>query len=408
MKRPALVTLFKNDASAEVARLRDPSLPAPKERLALVGKQSQRLLRRLRKYSLLLLIVGLPTLLTSIYFFFWAADQYVSEARFVVRGQSSVMAPSLIGAMMGGGGGGLHASQDDLESVNDFIVSHDAVRGLQKKLDLVDMFRRPEADLLSRLWRAQPSAEELLKYYQSKVSVDFDTGTGISTLRVRAYRPTDAQEIARILLTLSEGLVNQFSERSQADSLRVARQEVERAEARVVAAREEITTFRSRDKSIDPGKSSTVVFELIGRLEGQLAQARADITEAQTYLKADNSKLQMLTNKASALEAQITSEKRRLTGSDGALVPAIAAYERLLLEREFADKGYSSALMSLENARIEAGKQHLYLIRIVEPNLPEEALYPKRIIVVMTVFFCALMAYAIGWLILAGVREHAA
>jgi len=407
MKRPALITLFKNDASSHVARLR-PDVPATKDRLMQVGRRGRRLLLRLHRYRAILLIVGLPTLIASIYYFLWASDQYVSEAQFVVRGQgSSLMAPSLLGAMMGGSGG-LHASQDDLQSVDDFIVSHDAVRELQGRMDLVGMFRRPEADAIARLWPSHPTAEKLLKYYQGKISVEFDTDTGISTLKVRAFRPHDAQEIASTLLTLSEGLVNQFSERSQADALKVARQEVDRAEARVVAARAELTAFRSREQSIDPGKSSAMVFELVARLEGQLAQTRADITESQTYLKADNPKLQMLTNKASALEAQIATEKRRLTGSDGSLAPVVAAYERLLLEREFADKGYASALLSVENARIEAAKQHLYLVRVVEPNLPEEALYPKRILMVASVFFCSLMAYAIGWLILAGVREHAA
>jgi capsular polysaccharide transport system permease protein len=35
-----------------------------------------------------------------------------------------------------------------------------------------------------------------------------------------------------------------------------------------------------------------------------------------------------------------------------------------------------------------------------------KSLYPERGRIVITVFFSLLIAYAVGWLMLAGVREH--
>ena len=46
-------------------------------------------------------------------------------------------------------------------------------------------------------------------------------------------------------------------------------------------------------------------------------------------------------------------------------------------------------------------------MRVVEPNLPQKALYPKRWTIVLSAFIGLLLAYGIGWLIMAGVREHA-
>jgi capsular polysaccharide transport system permease protein len=46
-------------------------------------------------------------------------------------------------------------------------------------------------------------------------------------------------------------------------------------------------------------------------------------------------------------------------------------------------------------------------VRVVEPNLPGKALHPQRLKITATVFFSLLLSYAVGWLILAGVREHA-
>lgn len=408
-KRSALTTMFRSAPGAEVARLRDNGLPAAdKARTPTIWRSTRQLRRRIMRWWPLLVVVVLPSLLASIYYFAIASDQYVSEAHFMVRGQNS-SGPSLLGlGAILGSAAGMHTAQEESLSVGDFMKSHDAVQALQKRLDLVSLFRRPEADFISRLWTANPSAERLLEYYENKVNVVFESTSGLTTLRVSAFRPDDSWVIADNLLIMGEDLVNRFSERAQADTLRVSRDEVSRAEARLLAAREAITTFRDLEKSLDPGKASATVLEVIAKLEGFLAQTRAELTEASTYLKPDNAKYIALRNKAEALDAQIASEKKRLTGGDGSLAPVIAAYERLVLEREFADKGYASALVSLENARLEAGKQHLYLVRVVEPNLPERALYPRRLILVATVFFGSLLIYGIGWLILAGVREHAA
>jgi capsular polysaccharide transport system permease protein len=403
MKPSTLTTLFKSDAAREVARLRDPNLPVRGGAGHRHRQRVDRIWRRLRAQWAFLLVVVLPTLIASIYYFLIASNQYVSEARFMVRGQSS--APSLIGQVLAMSTGSQPA-EPELLSLTDYLKSHDAVRQLDERLQVVDMFRRPESDWFSRV-EAEPTAESLLDYYNNMISVSFDSLSNDAVLRVRAFRPEDAQRIADTLLNLGEELVNRFSERQRADTLEVARSEVERAEKRVMQARENLTAFRDREKSIDPGRSSVLVMELISKLEGQLAQARAEMLEASAYLKPDNAKYVMLRNKAEAIEGQIATEKKRLTGGDGALAPVVAQYERLLLTREFADKGYASSLVSLEAARVEALKQHMYLVRVVEPNRAEKALYPRRLVLLATILVGSLMFYGIGWLIIAGIREHA-
>ena len=49
-----------------------------------------------------------------------------------------------------------------------------------------------------------------------------------------------------------------------------------------------------------------------------------------------------------------------------------------------------------------------YLVRVVQPNLPEKSLAPRRGFILLTLFVSLLVAYGIGWLILAGILEHAA
>jgi capsular polysaccharide transport system permease protein len=413
MRPSALTKLFRTSVPREVARLPDRALRVVDSRTKLRGLRAPRLPRWMRRYAAPLLVIVLPTLLTGIYYLGLASDQYATEARFMIRGQQSSTS-SLFGALLSSAS--IQTSQEDLLSIGDYMQSHDALKTLQQRINISDLFTRDEADFMSRMrtdfldWlRGRPiTSEDFLDFYNGRVSVAFDSLTGISTLRVRAFRPRDTQVIADELLKLAEEKVNQYSARQRTDTLKVARDEVVRAEGRVEAARAEITQFRDREKSIDPGKSSVIIMEVIGKLEGQLAQARAEITEASTYLKADNAKFVALRTKADAIESQIKSEKQRLAGSSDALAPLVAQYERLMLEREFADKGYASAMTSQESARAEAMKQHFYLVRVIEPNLPEKPQFPRRFLTVMTTFVALCFTYGIGWLILAGIREHAA
>ena len=75
------------------------------------------------KYVIAFLLF-LPTTLTMGYFFFVAADQFESEARFVVRSASKPEVPGSFAVLVQLG---LGRSQDDSFIVQDFLRSRDAV-----------------------------------------------------------------------------------------------------------------------------------------------------------------------------------------------------------------------------------------------------------------------------------------
>jgi capsular polysaccharide transport system permease protein len=117
--------------------------------------------------------------------------------------------------------------------------------------------------------------------------------------------------------------------------------------------------------------------------------------------------LPVLQRKAAAIEEQIAQERARIANDTGGLAKRIANYERLSLEREFANRMTSATEAELVRARTEASRQMLYLERIVEPNLADFSTEPKRIRLVSTVFAANVLLLLIGWLIYSGVREHA-
>jgi capsular polysaccharide transport system permease protein len=363
--------------------------------------------RRFGTLGWFILLVLLPTALVGGYYAGYAADIFESEARFQIRGR---------GASAGIGGGigaiagmpaSLRSGGEESQAVRNFVDSHDALDGLRRKLDLVEIWRRPEADQIARLWWEEPEAERLLRYYRRRVQLTYDIETGVSTLRVMAFRPTDAQSIAQELLRMSEELVNRFSYRSIEDAMRGARQDVATAEARVLAAREALAAFREREQAFDPTQSAAGAVQRIQGLEQSLAQARAELQERRAFMRPDNPQIQVLNNRIAALSAQIATERGRVTRGDEALTQQVAGYERLQLEREFADRQLASATASLEQARSDALRQQVFLLRVSEPNLPQRATYPLGVFNTVTVFLSLSVLFGVGWLLVAGAREHA-
>ncbi|MGO4171804.1 capsule biosynthesis protein [Bosea sp. TAF32] len=351
-----------------------------------------------------LLVVVLPTAISALYFGLVASDRFMSESTFVVRSAKSPLSGGLGGLLQIVG---ISRSQDDSYSVQEYLLSRDAVTALSQRLPLREMFNRSGADFIARYPNPiyGSTEEELYQYYKSRVSVVHGASTGLTTLKVDTFRPEDALAINRNLLELGETLVNRMNERIRADAIRFAEAEVKRGEERLVETQIAITEFRNRELMLDPSKSSLIVAELIGRLSAELAVVTAQLREVQAS-SPSSPQIPGLQRRIAALEGQITLERQRVSNASDGLAEKIAGYERLTLQREFAVKALASAVTGLEVARNEARRQQLYLERVVEPHVADYAEQPRRLRSVLLAFAGSLMLFFVGWLLLAGVREH--
>jgi capsular polysaccharide transport system permease protein len=352
-------------------------------------------------------IVGLPTLAAGVYFFAIASDLYLSEVQFIVRSPKQVQATGL-GALLQSTG--LGRAADDTAAVQEFIMTRDAVRKLEKQNDLRTILSRPEGDFVTRFrgllfWRND--FEALYWCYDHFVSVETDTTSGVTTLLVKAYRPEDAHMIATALLNYSEQLVNELNERARKDALETARREVARAEQRIADIQSELTAYRVKQKMLDPKTASSGVLELIAQMNAAQTQAKAQLAEL--LKNSPNSpQIPLVKTRIASLDNLITEERAKLSGETDSVVAALTEYERLTLDRELAEKALASAFASLEAARLEAQRQQLYLETIAQPNLADYPLYPKRIVSFAVVAASCLLVYGIAWLLVVSAREHAA
>jgi capsular polysaccharide transport system permease protein len=351
-------------------------------------------------------IVGLPTLIAGVYFFAIASDLYSSEVKFIVRGPAKVQA-SGISAMLGGAGGA--GGSEDAYAVHDYITSRDAVRRLEREVDLRELLSRPEGDLITRfpgVWFWRKDFEALYSTYARFVAVERDSNSGVSTLVVKAYRPEDAQRTARALIEFSEQLVNQLNERARQDSVGTFQREVDATEQQVGKIQTELTTYRIQQNMLDPKSAASGPIELLAQMNAQQTNARAQLAEL--IRNSPNSpQIPLIQTRVASLDKLITEQRAKITGDSNSVATALTEYERLDVQKLLAEKTLASALTSLEAAKLEAQKQQLYLETIAQPNLADYPLYPKRAISFATVVLSCLLAYGIAWLLIASVREHA-
>ena len=359
----------------------------------------------LTKRGMFFLLVILPTLTAALYLFAIASDQYISEARFVVRSPQKAGVSGL-GALLQGSG--VSGTRDDAFYVIDFIKSRDALKDIDDKIHFRDMMNRPGSDFLARF--PGPSGhntfEDLYDHYSDVVNVVHDASTGIATLKVRAFNPTDSQELAEALLESSERLVNRMNDRSLQDSIGVAQKELDSAEKRQIAAQKLLTAYRISVGIVDATATTRSYLELSGGLQKELLASRAQLI--QMLATSPNSPgIPALRDRVSSLEQGVASEKAKLVGADGSLVKTFSDFERLTLESEFASKAVVAANTMLETAKLEAMRKQLYLERVVEPNFADLSRYPRRFLATITIFGTAFLAYAIIWLLIVNAREHA-
>jgi capsular polysaccharide transport system permease protein len=295
-------------------------------------------------------------------------------------------------------------------SVVDYLQSYDVVRLLRKSFNISEIYNRPRLDVLARLG-SNDSDERVKKYLFknfSMVDAYVDINSGLGVIKVRAFSPEDARAVADRMLEGADQLVQQFSQRAERDALSVAQDAVVKAEAALVEQKQEMARFRANKAIIDPERTSTSMSDLVTGLEQQLAQAKVDLQAASRYLDGNSPKVHQLQEQIASLNGQIDIQRQSMTRPQDSLANTLSGYEQLQVRAQFAEANLTSALTSLQTARLEAAKHHLFLIQVVQPNLPQESEFPRRIIMVLTVFVVLNTFFGIGWLIFTGIKEHAA
>ncbi|EIZ77177.1 capsular polysaccharide transport system permease [Novosphingobium sp. Rr 2-17] len=353
---------------------------------------------------LFLLTVMLPTSLAIIYYGLLASDVYISESRFVIRSPEK---PASSGLGMILKTAGFANAGDETQAAKFFIGSRDALAAINRNEEVSRSYASPSISIFDRFnpLGSSGSFEDLHKYFGDKVSADFDSGSTITTLSVRAYNPNDAQRFNRELLEQSEGLVNRLNQRGRKDLIEYAETEVREAQQQAGEAAARLAQYRNSTGVVDPQQQATVQLQMISKLQDQLIATRNQLAQLQASVP-DNPQIPSLRTQIASLSAEIARGQGQVAGDRSSLSAKAARYERLVLDNDMASKRLGAAMTALQEARSEALHQQAYVERIAQPNLPDKALEPRRMRGIFAALALGLIAWGVLSMLLAGVREH--
>lgn len=357
-----------------------------------------------------LALVLVPTFIVFLYTAFWASPMYVSDSMFAIRSMEGGGGTDLVSQFMGGGG---NSTLGDSYLISNYVRSWDIFEKINGELDLQGHYGDSRKDMFSRLDRDSTKAE-ILAYWEWAVGLSFDPDTGIIKCQVKAYSPDMAQKINQAVIERSEALINEINRRGRQDSLSQAQNEVMVAEERLSKANAAVRNMRERTTMLSPQSETQTLHGVISALESDSARLAAELHEAEAYMRADSPQVQTLRRKLAAVNSQLLAERGKLSGLSlngnrtlNYLSGAIAQFEDVQMEEEFARKQYAAALTALENARIRNEAKNRYLVAFEPPLLPDESRYPRVFRSTLITFFGSCLIFGLLSLTVAAIREHA-
>ncbi|MGF6148698.1 Vi polysaccharide export inner membrane protein VexD [Kingella potus] len=375
----------------------------PTEPKAAAKKKKKKFFRKLK--PLLWVTVIIPTLCSTIYFGLIASDQFASQSSFVVRSPKSQSSLNSLGAILQGTG--FSRSQDDIYTVQEYMRSRSSLEALTKKMP-VRQFYESKGDIFSRFngFGLQGEQEAFYQYYREKISINFDSVSGISNLYVTSFDAAESQKINEALLQQGEVLINQLNERARQDTIRYAESVVSAAEEKVKDASVQLTKFRVKNGVFDLKAQSEVQLGLVSKLQDELIVIQTQLDQVKA-VTPENPQIPGLLAREKSLRKEISQQIRAISGgNDRSLSNQAAEYQRVYLENELAEKQLAAAITSLEAAKAEADRQQLYLEIVSQPSRPDLAQKPTRIYNIVATFIIGLIVYGIASLLVASIREH--
>jgi len=295
--------------------------------------------------------VLIPTVFAIIYYAFMASGIYISESKFIVRVQSkdsqSALPSSLSGVLgsIGGSLGGLSTSQNDSLAAENYIASRDALKILNTDLDIINTYSSQKIDRLHRFGGIRfwdKSKESFFEYYKDSI--------------------------------IEIGHENDSG----------------------------ISTLRVR--AFDSDSAYTINSKLNELSEGLIN--RLNDRARQDMLSFSENEVELAKKRVEDVNQRIFNYRIKDGQNSGSINKQITYYQQLASEKDFADRNLSTALASMEQARIELMKKRLYLEKISEPSKPDIAIEPKRTRGIATIFIVGLLIWSVASMIMAGVKEH--
>lgn len=340
---------------------------------------------------------ALPTLVGTLYYGLIASDRYVTEARFAVRpaiGTADGATPDQVGT--NAGVPKTMIAQDTLITYS-YILSRPMLEAVEAKLPIREWFGRESIDYFSR-FNPEKSVEKFLRYWDRRVSISVESGSGILSLSVEAFEPDESLAITQAVIKEAERMVNDLSDRARQAAVADSANELKLAADRVAKIDGGMTDLRNREGLLDAKKSSEANLKLVSELRAnrikfavQLAVGQRDLGPESRQIVDIKQQIRDLDANIARIEQQSASQnpeqKRRLSD-------ALTRFEALEHDRKEADTYLEMTRRAYDRARIIAGRQGTFFSPVVEPVKAESAVAPRRILMISLIAAASAVLFA--------------
>ena len=351
-----------------------------------------------------LAMVVAPVTLAAVYYYGVAADRYVTEFRYSVRGGAALQQEDR------GPGGAIGSSAalvfaSDSFVLEDYLTSGEAFVNVEARLPLREMLDRDGGDPIRRFDPNAP-VEELIDFWRAAVAPRFDAITGVTSVEVALFAPEDAEQVAQALVAELRRIVDSLSAEARAEMLRYVNAEFDRAAGDLERARREIETFRRANQVISPTEQVTIGADIIGALSSQLAQRTVELRSLRR--QAPNApRIPALEREIRSIEEQLELEIARRGGEDGAALPSqLTSFDELENAYLIARDTYVSTLQLKQAAEANATLGQAELVVFVPPRAATMSTVPDRPLELLKVFAIAFMTWLVLRILLASLSTQ--
>ncbi|MEP2027538.1 MAG: capsule biosynthesis protein [Paracoccaceae bacterium] len=354
--------------------------PADRRTREITEIQRDILRRRQRKIALLMtrlaFFVFIPAFIVGWYFYAIATPMYATKSEFLI-----------LQADNAGGGGGLggllsgtqFATNQDAIAVQSYLQSKDAMLRLDEDAGFEAHFKQETLDPIQRL-SEDPSTEETYKTFNKNVKIGYDPTEGVIRMEVIAADPDVATSFSKKLIAYAEERVNNLTQQKRGDQMKDARESFENAVKERRLAQENLVTLQQKGAILDPESVILSLRNQISTVELQLLEKELQLAALLDNTRPNQSRVEGARGDVRRLQDQLVALNSKMTdASQGENSLATLTLNIQMAQADLATRDLllQSALQTMEQTRMEAGRQVRYLTISVEPVPSEDPSYPR-------------------------------
>jgi capsular polysaccharide transport system permease protein len=164
---------------------------------------------------------------------------------------------------------------------------------------------------------------------------------------------------------------------------------------------------------VDPELDLRSQAGLLAKLQEQKAAALIELDLLIKTGRDNDPRIEQARRRLEVIDARISQERLKLGGSgqlpqegDRGFADIIGEYERLVVDREFAQEAYISARAAHDSALSEARRKSRYLAAYMEPTEAQSAAYPERLTLQIVITLFLFLLWSIAVLIYYSVKDR--